>query len=73
MVAISDLDLVCDRLPAKRNVKRWSYIVEKGDWQAVSNIARGRYRARAALQMLVHRDPDFAAWLSVVLNTGRIG
>jgi alkanesulfonate monooxygenase SsuD/methylene tetrahydromethanopterin reductase-like flavin-dependent oxidoreductase (luciferase family) len=41
------------------------YIVDKGDWDAVTNIARGRYPARAPLPGEPLRSPGWGSYLVV--------
>jgi alkanesulfonate monooxygenase SsuD/methylene tetrahydromethanopterin reductase-like flavin-dependent oxidoreductase (luciferase family) len=41
------------------------YIVDKGDWEAVSNIARGRYPARAPAPDEPLRSPGWGSYLIV--------
>jgi FMNH2-dependent dimethyl sulfone monooxygenase len=41
------------------------YIIQKGDWEAVSNIARGRYPARPSLPGEPLRSPGWGSYLVI--------
>jgi alkanesulfonate monooxygenase SsuD/methylene tetrahydromethanopterin reductase-like flavin-dependent oxidoreductase (luciferase family) len=53
--------------PTQREAEEFAryYIVDKGDWQAVSNIARGRYPARAPQPDEPLRSPGWGSYLVV--------
>jgi len=53
--------------PTEREAQDFAryYIVDKGDWQAVSNISRGRYPARAPQPGEPLRSPGWGSYLVV--------
>ena len=53
--------------PTAREAEEFAryYIVEKGDWQAVANMARGRYPARAPVPGEPLRSPGWGSYLLI--------
>jgi alkanesulfonate monooxygenase SsuD/methylene tetrahydromethanopterin reductase-like flavin-dependent oxidoreductase (luciferase family) len=53
--------------PTEREAQEFArhYIVEKGDWEAVASISRGRYAARAPLPHEPLRSPGWGSYLIV--------